>query len=178
MSHRREIRALYAESNTDGLIEMTRERPSRVLGYLSGRLFAADPTEKFKAVQTLGVVVSDESIVSDDRLLNLLRRFFWALNDESGAVPFGIPEGIGEILANRPEFQQRFLPILCSFLSEEELAQTGRIEQGLVWALGRIGEPVATLSPASVAVLTQFAEKHEDGETRRLAVEALRKIKD
>lgn len=176
MSYRKEIKALYANGDTDGLIEKTRERPSRVLNYLTGRLFAADPSEKFKAVHTLGVVVSDESVVSEDRLLNLLRRFFWALNDESGAVPFGIAEGIGEILVRRPEFQRQFLPNLASFLCEEELEQTGRIEQGLVWALGRIGTPVASLSPASVDVLSQFAAQHDSDETRLLAAEALKNI--
>ena len=49
------------------------------------------------------------------------RRFFWALNDESGAVPYGVPEAVGEILAVRPEMQPTFLSILCAHLTEEDM---------------------------------------------------------
>jgi len=59
------------------------------------------------------------------------------LSDESGAVPYGIPEALGEILAKRREFLGNYVPILVSYLIDEELVQTGPILAGVLWALGR-----------------------------------------
>ena len=81
-------------------------------------------------------MVSSDAVVPAARLQDLLRRLFWALNDESGAVPYGVPEAIGEILAVRPACQREFLPVLCSMLTHEEMIQTGPIERGIVVGTG------------------------------------------
>jgi hypothetical protein len=142
---------------------------------LTGRLYSDDADEKRRAVTALGSVVADREIVSDERARDLLRRFFWALNDESGAVPYGIPEAIGEMLARRRELQAEFLPLLCSCVTQEEMLQSGPIERGIVWALGRVGPPVAACSPQAQKAVAA-ATRHSDPETARVAAEALARI--
>jgi hypothetical protein len=146
---------------------------AKTIRFLSSRLPAADDDTKCKAVRSLGVVVGERNAVSDDRARELLRRLFWSLNDESGTVPFGVPEAIGEVLAVRTELQPEFLPLLCSLTHHPERVQTGRIERGIFWALGRLGQASARCSPEAVKSVMWAAHEHSDPESRRIAAWAL-----
>lgn len=168
---------LLAAEDYAAFLQAARDNPARILRYLNGRLYTSDDAEKRRVLTALGQVVGAEQVVPRARALDLLRRFFWALNDESGSVPYGVPEAVGEILAVRPEFQAEFLPLLCSLLTHEEQLQTGPIEQGVIWALGRVGPPVAAVSPTAVEALQAHAADHPARETRRLAAEALATIR-
>jgi len=158
-----------------GLARLSAAQPARVLRYLTGRLYNADPEEKWRAVRALGQLAAAPGLLSDERLGELLRRYYWALNDESGAVPWGIPEAIGELLAARPAFQRDFLPLLCSLAHQEEVFQSGPILQGVFWALGRIGPPVSACDPEAVAALREAAA-HPDPGLREAAAAALARI--
>jgi hypothetical protein len=151
---------------------------ARTIRFLSSRLSAADDGTKWKAVRGFGVVVGERDAVSEERARELLRRFFWALKEESGAVPYGVPEAIGEVLAVRTELQPEFLSTLCSFTYCPELLQTGPIERGVFWALGRLGQASALFSPEAIEAVTWAARQHPDAESRRIAAWALSKFVD
>ena len=151
---------------------------AKTIRFLSSRLSAADAGTKWKAVRGLGIVVGERGAVSTDRARELLRRFLWSLNDESGTVPYGMPEAIGEVLAVRTELQPEFLPILCSLAYHPERVQTGSIELGIFWALGRIGQAVAVCSPEAVKIVAQAAGQHPDAECRRVAAWALSQFEE
>jgi hypothetical protein len=167
------LASLIAAEDYDGVVALAQQKASRVLRYLNSRLYTEDPQEKARVVTALGQVMRDRELIREKRVTDTLRRFFWSLNDESGAVPYGTPEAIGEILAVRREYQGEFLPLLCSLLTHEDMVQTGPIEQGVIWALGRVGPPVAACSRDAVKGLHHHARWHTDDETRRLAAEAL-----
>jgi hypothetical protein len=155
------------------LLEVARARPGRALRYLVGRLCSADEAEKWRAVRALGHLVADRTLVSETQVEELLRRFLWALSDESGAVPWGIPEAMAEVLLSRPEHQDRYVPILGSCLVSDEMCQTGAIERGVLWALGRLGRATAEHAPHALGALRSVAVQHESDETRRVARQAL-----
>jgi hypothetical protein len=171
-----EIAAALASEDPGAVLELARRQPQRVLRYLTARLYTSDESEKWRVVRALGAVAGAPEVLDQQRISELLRRFVWALNDESGAVPFGVAEAMGEILAARPEFQPAYLPILCSLLTEPEMAQTGAIERGAVWALGRVGPAVAATAPEAVAALARLAQAHPDPETRAVAGRSLKRI--
>jgi hypothetical protein len=164
-----------AVAREDGavLVRLAGEALGPVLRYLLGRLCGDDEQAKWRSVRALGLVAADREILSDERARDLLRRFFWALSDESGAVPYGVPEAIGEVLAVRVELQAAFLPLLCAQLTEEDMAQTGPVERGVIWALGRVGPPVAAASAEAAAALRRAAAGHPEPETRDVARAAL-----
>jgi len=153
--------------------ELARREPGRIISYLTRRLCSADETFKWKAVRAFGVIAGDREAMAEDRIRELLRRFVWLLSDESGNVPFGVPEAFGEVLLARPEFQEEFLPLLCSLSYDPERLQTGAIEQGVFWALGRVGQPVASCSPEAVETVIRAAHQHPDAQTRSVAAWAL-----
>jgi AraC family transcriptional regulator of adaptative response/methylated-DNA-[protein]-cysteine methyltransferase len=130
-----DCRALLENEDYAGLVRLARAQSGKVVRYLSGRLYSADEVEKWRAVRAFEHLAP---VLTEEKATELLRRFFWALNDESGAVPYGVPEAIGAILAVRPELQAQFLPILRSMVTEEDMLQTGPIEKGVLWALERI----------------------------------------
>ena len=160
----------------DMVREAAKAKPAAVIRYLTGGLYAAADASRWRTIRALGAVAGDRESVSDRRIRELLRRFFWWLNDESGAVPFGVPEAIGEILAKRPELQADFLPLLCGLAHEQDVIQTGPIERGIYWALGRVGGDVAACSPEAVAALTHAVWHHPDREICIVAQWALSEI--
>lgn len=171
-----EIDSLLRSGDAPGLRRVAAVRPARVLRYLVGRLPSADEDEKLRAVWGIGTVVADATLVSPERALDLARRLVWALRDESGAVPFGVPEALGELLARRPELREAFLPLLCAFLSDPDMVQTGPIERGVLWAIARLGPAVPPACPETLAVVARIAREHEDPETRAIATRALRAL--
>jgi HEAT repeat protein len=84
-----------------------------------------------------------------------------------------VPEAIGEILAVRPELREAFLPMLCSLVTDQDMHQTGAIERGALWALGRVGPPVTRCSPEAVEALRAASAAHPDRETREIAARSL-----
>ncbi len=152
-----------------GLVELARQQPARTLRYLISRLCSADAESKWKAVRALALVAGDREGFSENRIRELLRRFMWLLTDESGNVPFGVPEAFGEVLVARPELQAEFLPLLCSFAYDPGRMQTGALEQGVFWALGRIGQPAANCSPEAVEAVVRASQEHPEPETRSIA---------
>lgn len=171
-----EAEAALAAEDHAAFLKMARARVSRVIRFLMSRLYTEDETEKWKVIRALGAVAGEPEALSPQRAEDLLRRFAWALNDESGAVPYGVPEAIGEVLAVRPEFRPRFLPILCALLTEEDMSQTGPIEQGAIWAVGRVGEPAGRHSEAVVSAVRRAATSHADPKTRAVAAASLARI--
>ena len=177
MAGNREIEGLLAGEDHEGLVELARSgKVARVLRYLTGRLCSGDEQEKWRAVRGLGALMAEPGLVPQSKAVNQLRQYFWALNDESGAVPFGMPEAIGEILARRPGLQDEFLPILASMLTHEDMIQTGAIERGVMWGLGRVGEPVVAREPMAVKALKHAVWSHPEEATRIVAGEALARI--
>lgn len=175
-ARKEQIESILEREDHEALFHLAHGQLGRALRYLTGRLCSAKEEEKWRAVRALGVVAGDAQLVSRQRATDLLRRFMRALNDESGAVPYGVPEAIGEILAARPDLQRDFLPILCSLVTDADMLQTGLIERGVFWALGRVGSPVARCSSEAVEALRVASETHPDFETRKVAARSLASV--
>ena len=86
---------------------------------------------------------------------------------------FVIPEAMAEVLLSRPEHQGRCLPILGSFLASDEMCQTGAIERGVLWGLGRLGRATADHAPDALEAVRWAANHHASEETRRVAQQTL-----
>jgi len=157
----------------DGLVQLARRESAKILSYLTRRLCSGDAPLKWKVIRALGAVTGDREGIGENRIRELLRRFVWLLSDESGNVPYGVPEAFGEVLLARPEFQEEFLPLLCALAYNPERNQTGPIEQGVFWALGRVGQPAAACSPEAVEAVVRAAAQHPDPQTRNIAAWAL-----
>ena len=176
MVEREALATAFAREDTDALVAAAREKPGGVVRFLSGRLYSQDEGEKWRAVRAFGALARAPGVLTDARVHDLLQRFLWALNDESGAVPYGVPEAMGEILAARPERRASIVPLLRGMLTEDDTFQTGVVERGIYWALGRIGPDVVVHCPDALEVVSAAARSHSDAETREVAGEALQRL--
>jgi len=173
---KQELASAVRSEDVGKLREAARHGIGRLIRYLTGQLYTNSEEEKWRAVRMLGALAGDPELLDERRTRDLLQRFVWALNDESGAVPYGIPEALGEVLAARPEFQESFLPILCGLLTESEMCQTGDIERGAMWAVGRVGSPVAQCAPEAVEALRLASRSHPDPRAREFAARSVEQI--
>lgn len=107
-----------------------------ILRRATALLASAEPEKKWRAVKAMGIVAG---ATEAGRVDEQVSRLLWSLNDESGAVPYGVPEALGEIAAARPELKPRIVPILVSCVVSADMSQTGPILAGALRALGRAG---------------------------------------
>jgi AraC family transcriptional regulator of adaptative response/methylated-DNA-[protein]-cysteine methyltransferase len=82
-------------------------------------LFDSDELVRWRSLEAVGIVAEFISRQRMETAKDLIRRFFWMMNDESGNICWYAPEAIGEILFNIPSLIPEFGLLLASFLNEE-----------------------------------------------------------
>lgn len=121
-------------------------------------LYDPDARARWTAVREIGAYAEGEA--SDDKVRRLLQRLVWSLNDESGAVGWGAPAAIGEILARRPGFQPEFAGLFPQWLANEDVVLDNAIlDAGAIWALGRLGPGAPIHHDDPAALLRPFLER-------------------
>lgn len=107
----------------------------------------------------LGDHAEEKLAHSRERVVDLLSRLAWLLNDESGATGWGAPEAIGEILARAPDLKPSFAPRLLSWLDNEEVFLDQEVlDAGTLWSMGRIGPADAFAESRVAPVVARFLE--------------------
>jgi len=102
---------------------------------LNSLLFHPEPLVRWRAAEAIGWSAAAVAARDMEDVRDLVRRFFWMMNDESGNLCRQSPEAIAEILVNVPSLIGRFGKMLASFLNEEPF------EVGVRLALARIATP-------------------------------------
>jgi HEAT repeat protein len=124
-----------------------------ILRTLVSLLYSTDEELRWRATLALGEVSAAVAEVNSERILDLIRRLFWTLNDESGGIGWYVPEALGELLARLPRFASTFGPPLATHLDIDPYGP------GVLWALGRLSQ----VNPAAVAfILPRVRERLND----------------
>lgn len=114
---------------------------SQVLKALFAALCHHDPQLHWRAVSVMGPVVAALADHDLEAARVVMRRFMWSLNDESGGIGWGIPEAMGECLAQHEQLAEEYSHILVSFMREDGFyLEYPPLQQGLMWGLGRLAE--------------------------------------
>jgi hypothetical protein len=128
------IARMLREGDTDGLKGLLQERPAAVR-HLLGRLWDPDPMLRERAAEAVGFAATEHPAMG----LELLRRFAWALNDESATNGvFAIP-AVAAIATRSPEMAAPFVGQLVDALEDPGLAAVA------MEALERIGREAPEL---------------------------------
>jgi len=82
--------------------------------------FLCSPDKKIKknATIAMGEVVSKIAETDMDYARDIMRRFLWSLNEESGWIGWGSAEAMAEIMARNKELAQEYYKFLISYISE------------------------------------------------------------
>ncbi|MFC1705810.1 DVU0298 family protein [Planctomycetota bacterium] len=139
------VRALLMARDVDGLLSWARQErnPTTVLASL---LYAPEELLRWRAVEGLGRLSTQVAEGGLEGVREMVRRAFWAMNDESGGLLWNGPEVIAEILWNVPALVTEYVNLLPHFLREEPF------ERGAAWALAR-------LAPLRPSALTERADE-------------------
>jgi len=119
---------------------------ARMIGPLFSSLLATDPLVKWMAVSALGSVVSRMAEEEMESARVIMRRLMWQLNDESGGIGWGCPETMGEIMARSGALAGEYAHVLRSYAaSEGNFIEYEPLQEGVLWALGRLAQIRPTL---------------------------------
>lgn len=151
--------------------------PRKAVNPLFSLLLHPEPLVKWRAVQGFGIVVERLAEESMEAGRTVLRRMMWQLNDESGGIGWGCPEGMGEILAVHAGLAEEFHQVLISYIREDgNFLEYGPLRRGALWGVGRAAEKRADLMEKASEPLLGFC-RSEDAEECALAARALGRLK-
>lgn len=126
-----------------------------------------------RAAFTLGEILTKININSPDEAKNIVRRFIWHMNEESGNIGWGIPEAFGETLAQSSELCDAFHRVLFSYILDKPGDSTycdyAPLRRSCYRAIGIVLIARPEFSVLLHPLLRDCAKHDPDEECRRLA---------
>lgn len=121
------------------LDEICRLPLKRTVSPLFSFLCSIDEQIKWRAVTTLGKVVSNLAASDLESARVVMRRFIWNLNDESGGIGWGCPESMAEVMAQNKGLAEEYGCILISYIQPEgNYLEHEVLQRGVLWGVGRL----------------------------------------
>ncbi len=124
------------------VLETFRSYPARrVINPLFSCLCSTEPQIKWRAVTAMGGVVANLARDDMESARVVMRRMIWNLNDESGGIGWGLPETMGEVMAQHKGLAREYVNILVSYIREDgNFLEHEPLQQGVLWGLGRLAQ--------------------------------------
>ncbi|MCG6881749.1 MAG: HEAT repeat domain-containing protein [Deltaproteobacteria bacterium] len=137
----RMLEILYRSDADAGLLELGRYPTKRIVNALLPLLYNQDEIIKWRAVTFMGIFMADLAEEDMEAARNVMRRFMWNLNDESGGIGWGSPEAMGEILARHEGLAAEYAVILFSYADKDgNYLELPMLQRGLLWGIARFSE--------------------------------------
>jgi hypothetical protein len=137
---------LSADDWRERLPELAEMPPDRAVGALLSLRLDPDEALRWRAVAGFGVVVPAmaERDISEAR--KVFGRFMWMMNEESGNIGWGLPEAMGEIMANHEGLAEEYHKKLASFIERPESFGDDNymdhppLREATYWGLARLAQ--------------------------------------
>lgn len=144
MDWKKEITACIDRYDKEQLLRYGEDSLSKTLRYVQMHIWGDDrQLRRWHAIEALGWLTAAFAEREDEAFRNLLRRCLWAMNDESGNVPWAAPEVMAAIIKNRPQQYADFIPMLITNGLDNAMCH-----KGVAWAVGYLlPEQKAQLAP-------------------------------
>src|SRR5512134_160047 len=139
---KRIVARLLQQDDRASLAEALGRIPARrIVNPLFSLFCSPTPLVRWRAVTTMGAVVSGLADVDPESARVVMRRFMWNLNEESGGIGWGCPEAMGETMARHPRLAKEYACILISYLNPEgNFIDHPALQEGVLWGFGRLAE--------------------------------------
>lgn len=136
---KKKMQTLLQGDDLDSILAEIRTFPAKPLitSLMSG-LYQTDEKIKWHTVTLMGQVMHDLAGVDREAARVVMRRFLWNLNEESGGIGWGMPEALGEIMAETSWLAEEYSHMLVSYMREENYLELPALQRGLLWGLGRL----------------------------------------
>jgi hypothetical protein len=116
----------------------------RVLGSLLALTYDRDPEIAWRAIEAMGLAAERVAESDPEAVRELLRKLYWLIMEESGGICWRAPEAMAEIVARLPRRFADYVPITLSHLVQLAPEDLTHFRPGALWAVGRLGEVVAS----------------------------------
>ena len=123
------------EKNYPALLQAAAQSQAKTLKYTQSFIYGSyDDPIRWQAISAFGHLAHAYAAEYDEAYRNVLRRSLWAMNDESGNVPWGAPEVMAAIIKAAPKYNYDFTaPMLTNGLDNP------MCHIGVMWAIGHLG---------------------------------------
>jgi len=156
--------------------EAASQPPASLINPLFACLPEGEPTARRAAI-ALGQVMGQLYAHSPEEARNVIRRFMWHMNEESGNIGWGIPVAFGQTLAQCPPLANAYHRILFSYIHDKEGDSTfcdhAPLRRSCFTAIGDVLEARPDLIGVALPLLRQ-ALADEDAVCRELAAALIR----
>ncbi|MCD6489998.1 MAG: hypothetical protein J7K20_04660 [Thermodesulfobacterium sp.] len=140
---------LEKENINNALISLNKFPPTKVVSPLIGAFLHVKEEVRWKAIIAFGYMVSRIAEKELEKARVVIRRLIWILNEESGGMAWGVPEGFAEALYNHEILKNEYLSIFVSYIWNTEDTQKYKADnylefppaqRGVIWGLGRLAQ--------------------------------------
>jgi len=158
----------------EAVVELATER-RRVLGGLIALTYDPDLQVVWRAIEAMGMAVDEVARSDKAYAKEHMRRLYWLITEEAGAVFWRAPECMAECCVRRPTLFKSHVPIAFHLLETLEEEDLEHFRPGTLWAIGRLigvaGEDLHTVLPLVVEALDR-----PDPQARGMAVWCLGEV--
>lgn len=149
-----------------------------------GALFSfllLEPEMMHRAARALGKTVAAINGKEPEAARNIMRRFMWHMNEESGNIGWGIPAAFAETVSESPDLARTYARILNSYIMDlgfdDNFCDHDILRRTCYWGVGRLAqsrpEPAAKAMPWLIKGL-----EDRDSVCRGMAAWALGQLPD
>ncbi|MEA4901765.1 DVU0298 family protein [Desulfitobacterium sp.] len=128
---------------------------SGIIRQLQSRVFVKDGLQFWRAIEGLGIAVKVLEDHKPGYAAELVRRYFWNLNEESGGTAWNASEAIGSIIAHCPKQCGHFNWMYSALLNDESL------NEGTLWGLAQMACVAPILVEPLAEVVLPFLESSD-----------------
>lgn len=132
--------ALLAEDDWRQHLEEIAAMGSRAVGALFSFL-SREPQLMHRAARALGLTTAAIYQSDPQAATEIVRRFMWHMNEESGNIGWGIPAAFAETLVASPELAEKFGNILNTYIMDlgfdDNYCDHDALRRTCYWAIGR-----------------------------------------
>ncbi len=169
MHFKQQIAELVINKKYQALLAAAAAENKKTIRCLVRLTYSRDDLLHWRAVEALGIVCGSTADRDPEIVRDIIRRFVWSMNDESGTNSWGAAEAIAEIIFNRPKLYADFASVMINASLDEEMFQ-----KGMLWGIGRLAGKVSYINE-TVSDVEKFLE-HPAAELRGHAAWALGQI--
>lgn len=102
------------------------------------------PLTMHRAAAALGATVARLARTEPETARNVIRRFMWHMNEDSGNIGWGIPDAFAECLAASETLAETYHRILISYIMDlghaDNYCDNDTLRRSCYWAVGRLAE--------------------------------------
>jgi hypothetical protein len=172
------LECLEHEDHEARFEDLLRRHPGRRLVRPLLSFIRRDDRIKWRAVGALGALTARLAFIDLESARDVVRQLIWSTTEESGNIPWGAPESLGEILARSEKLAEEFIDMLISLMREEgNFLEHEPLQRGVLWGVGRVAQvrPDLLREKGAVEPLGKYLDS-VDGTVRDLAHEALARL--